>query len=50
MARTIQAWAAYGPKITLGSPMTKDEIIENIVAATPKAMAQYWLFWQSKQV
>jgi hypothetical protein len=34
MAKKIQAWAAYGPKIELGSPMTKNEIIENIVAAT----------------
>jgi len=34
MAKKIQIWSAYGPKITLGNPMTKDEIIENIVAAT----------------
>ena len=34
MAKKIQAWVAYGPKITLGSPMTKDELIENIIAAT----------------
>jgi hypothetical protein len=34
MAKKIQAWAAYAPKITLGSPMTKEELIENIVAAT----------------
>jgi hypothetical protein len=34
MAKKIQMWAAYGPKIELGSPMTKSELIENIVAAT----------------
>ncbi len=34
MAKKIQVWAVYGPKITLGAPMKKDEIIENIVAAT----------------
>ena len=34
MAKKIQVWAAYGPKIELGSPMTKNELIENIVAAT----------------
>ena len=34
MAKKIQVWAAYGPKISLGDPMTKEDIIENIVAAT----------------
>ena len=34
MAKKIQVWAAYGPKIDLGAPMKKEEIIENIVAAT----------------
>lgn len=34
MAKKIQAWAAYGPKISLGNPMKSEEIIENIVAAT----------------
>lgn len=34
MAKKIQAWAAYGPKISLGNAVTKDEIIENIIAAT----------------
>lgn len=34
MAKKIQAWAAYGPKIALGDPMKKEEIIENIIAAT----------------
>lgn len=34
MAKKIQAWAAYGPKITLGDAMKKEEIIENIIAAT----------------
>ncbi len=34
MAKKIQAWATYGPKIQLGEPMTPEEIIENLVAAT----------------
>jgi len=34
MAKKIQAWATYGPKIALGDPMTEEEFIENIVAAT----------------
>jgi hypothetical protein len=34
MAKKIQAWAAYGPKIALGDPMTKEELIENMIAAT----------------
>lgn len=34
MAKKIQAWAKYGPKIKLGDPMMPEELIENIVAAT----------------
>jgi hypothetical protein len=34
MAKKIQAWAAYGPKITLGDPITPKDIIDNIIAAT----------------
>lgn len=34
MAKKIQAWAVYGPRITLGAPMKKEELIENIIAAT----------------
>jgi len=34
MAKKIQAWATYGPRIQLGDPMTEVEIIENIVGAT----------------
>jgi hypothetical protein len=34
MAKKIQAWATYGPKIVLGDPMKKEELIENIIAAT----------------
>lgn len=34
MAKPIQAWTAYGPKIELGKPMSAEEIIENVVAAT----------------
>ena len=34
MAKRIQAWAAYGPKIELAAPMTPKEIIENMVNAT----------------
>lgn len=34
MAKKIQAWGAYGPRIALGDPMRESEFIENIVAAT----------------
>ncbi len=34
MAKKIQAWTAYGPRLQRGKPMTKEEIIENIVNAT----------------
>ena len=34
MARKIQAWTAFGPRLELDKPMSNDEIIENIVAAT----------------
>ena len=34
MAKKIQAWAAFGPEIALGDPMTKKDIIENVVAGT----------------
>ncbi len=34
MAKPIQTWATYGPRITLSAPMTEEEIIENLVAAT----------------
>ena len=34
MAKKIQAWVKFGPRIVLGTAMTKSELIENIVAAT----------------
>lgn len=34
MATKIEAWTAYGPRLELGQPMTSNELIENIVAAT----------------
>ena len=34
MAKKIQVWSKYGPRIALGDPMTADEVIENIVGAT----------------
>jgi hypothetical protein len=34
MAKKIQAWTAYGPRIILGDAMTSIDLIENIVAAT----------------
>jgi len=34
MAKKIQAWATYGPRVQLADPMTGEEIIENIVGAT----------------
>jgi len=34
MAKKIQAWTAFGPRVEPSDPMSKDEIIENIVSAT----------------
>ena len=34
MAKKIQAWVEFGPRIALGDPMTKQELIENVVAGT----------------
>lgn len=34
MAKTIQAWTKFGPRLELAAPMNSDELIENIVAAT----------------
>ena len=34
MAKKIQAWVAYGPRIELTKPMTEEELTENVVAAT----------------
>jgi hypothetical protein len=34
MAKKIQVWSKYGPRIALGSPMTQDEIIENVITVT----------------
>lgn len=34
MAKKIQAWVELGPRLELADPMTGDELIENIVAAT----------------
>ena len=34
MSKKIQVWAAYGPKIALGDPMTEVDVVENMVAAT----------------
>ncbi|MBI4770885.1 MAG: hypothetical protein HY784_10880 [Chloroflexi bacterium] len=34
MAKKIQAWSTYGPRLEPASPMTSEELIENIVAAT----------------
>jgi hypothetical protein len=34
MAKKIQAWAEFGPRLELGAPMTDGELIENIVVAT----------------
>ncbi len=34
MAKIIQAWAKFGPKLEPVSPMKSDELIEYIVAAT----------------
>ena len=34
MAKKIQAWTAYGPRLEPASPMESEELIENIVQAT----------------
>ena len=34
MAKKIQAWTEFGPRLEPVAPMTAEEIIENIVAAT----------------
>jgi hypothetical protein len=34
MAKKIQAWATYGPRIDLGDPITREDLIDYIVAAT----------------
>lgn len=34
MAKRIQVWAKYGPRLALGDPMTAEEVLENIVSAT----------------
>jgi hypothetical protein len=34
MAKKIQAWAEFGPRLEPADPMTGEELIENIIAAT----------------
>ena len=34
MAKTIQAWTEFGPRLELAAPMKSEELIENLVAAT----------------
>lgn len=34
MAKKFQAWTKFGPRLELAAPMTSDELIENIIAAT----------------
>jgi nucleoid DNA-binding protein len=34
MAKKIQAWTEFGPRLEPTNPMTDNELIENIVAAT----------------
>jgi hypothetical protein len=34
MAKAIQAWTEFGPRLEPTDPMTGDELIENIIAAT----------------
>ena len=34
LAKKIQAWTKYGPRLKLGDPMTPEELIENIIAST----------------
>ena len=34
MAKKIQAWVKFGPRIELAPPMKSEELIENLIAAT----------------
>jgi hypothetical protein len=34
MAKKIQAWTAYGPRLEPASPMESEELIENIIQGT----------------
>ena len=34
MAKRIQVWSKYGPRLDLGRTMTVDEIIENVITVT----------------
>jgi hypothetical protein len=34
MAKKIQVWSKYGPRVALGDPMLPEEVIENVVSAT----------------
>ena len=34
MAKTIQPWAEFGPRLEPTHPMTAQELIENLVTAT----------------
>lgn len=34
MAKKIQVWSKYGPRVALSDPMTPEEVIENVVSAT----------------
>lgn len=34
MAKKIQAWATYGPRLDLQDPLTSEDVIKNIVMAT----------------
>lgn len=34
MAKKIQMWTKYGPRISLGTTMEPEEIIENVIGAT----------------
>jgi hypothetical protein len=34
MAKKIQAWTEFGPRLELGAAMDGEELIENIIAAT----------------
>ncbi len=38
MAKKIQAWTAYGPRLEPALPMESDELVENIVNATNQSL------------
>jgi non-canonical (house-cleaning) NTP pyrophosphatase len=41
MAKKLQAWTKFRPRLERTNPMTSEELIENLVAATNKAVVAF---------